>query len=553
MRKNSHASAFKRLSLFVWVMFLLVSPCGAQKKQTPQPLPSEPNAARVSIEDGLSLLEKIKEVESPTFRAYLNTNVAVWLWQSAGEDETLRRAAVDAAARGVADLQRHEHEIPPAPANVFYEKLLNLVRRHSPEEAAKLEHAHPLRAKLNRSEQEKAGGQLYEALRKLDNPQTSAQGLEEALRLINSGAVPMTYLHGQLIVQAGRNPSALPQLLSATLALEERSAGFISLHNLFFLSMHYLRETTPAELRARFLAASVAATRRVTAEQRSDPRVFNWAVQLLRTVLPHLRKSNHPLYGEAAARLANFAPGAAREDEVFERIRESADPLATMLDEAEATSDKAKKRLLLGGAAGLARRQGKFRRAADLISSIEDERAGAANDYSSRDVFLGGIVQDALAQKDTEAARYAASKIQLPVNRALASQRLARYSFEQKDAQAVNEHLSDAVKALRDAPEGTSKAVAYLRLTEETAELDAARAPEMLKEALKAANAIPRPREAKDGEFSWKLFPLADALTKTFRRLSSTDRATANGLTGDLQPKELKVAALLGVYGGPSK
>jgi hypothetical protein len=193
----------------------------------------------------------------------------------------LRRAAVDAAALGVSDIQRHEREIPPAPAGVFYENLLNIVRRHSPGEAARLERAHPLQARLSRSEPDKAGGSLHAALRKLDDPGTPAQGLEQALRLISSGTVPITSLHGELLHQGRRNSPALPQLLSATLALEERSAGSVPFLNMFFLSSLYLKDTMPPELRARFLAASVAATRQVSAEQRSDPRVFNWAVQLL--------------------------------------------------------------------------------------------------------------------------------------------------------------------------------------------------------------------------------------------------------------------------------
>jgi hypothetical protein len=111
--------------------------------------------------------------------------------------------------------------------------------------------------------------------------------------------------------------------------------------------------------------------------------------------------------------------------------------------------------------------------------------------------------------------------------------------------------LSAAAEALRDAPDGNDKAVAYLRLAADFTELDAPRAPELLREALKAVNSIPRPREDSGGEFSWKLFPVADAVTTAFRRLAKADRASASGLANDLQSKELKVAAALGLYGEP--
>lgn len=506
---------------------------------------------RASAADGQGLLSTIKDVESPAFRAYLYTQVASWLWRGAGDDPALRLSAVEAAARGLADLHEHEREIPPAPAYGFYEELLGIVRRHSAAEAARLERAYPLQMKVNRTEQEKAGGRLHAAIGKLNDPRTAAEGLAEAIKLINSGTVPVTSLHGELVYLGIRDSAALPQLLSATLALEERSAGSIPLVNLFFLGQFYLKDSMPAELRARFLAASVAATRTVTAAQRNEPQVFNWAVQLLRIVLPQLQKSNHPLHAEAAARLADFAPGATRADEVYNRIRDSADPLAEALREADSARDPRTKSELREAAARYAKQQGKLRQAVELMASTEDEGSGPSQEYSSRDEFLDAVLKDALAQKDVEVAKYAASKMSLAVNRAGAARRLARHSFEAKDAQAVAEYLNEAVKALRDAPEGTPKALAYLRLAADSTELEAARAPELLREAVKAANNIPRPREDVKGEVSWKLFPVADAVTAAFRRVAQADRASASGLTSDLQPKELKVAATLGVYGEP--
>jgi hypothetical protein len=398
-----------------------------------------------------------------------------------------------------------------------------------------------------------AGSQLHAALRRLDDPKTSAQALEEALRLINSGMVPITSLYGEIMYRGIRGSAALPQLLSATLSLEERSAGTIPLVNLFFLARFYLEDSTPAELRARFLAASVVATRAVTAAQRNDPHVFNWAVQLLRIVHPHLQKTNHPLHAEAAARLAAFAPNALRADEVYHRIRESADPVAEALRESDAARDSQTKRELRETAARHARQQGKLRQAAEIMASTEEEARATSDEHSPRDEFLDGVFQDALAQKDVETARYAASKISSPVNRAGAARRLARHAFESKDAEGLNEYLDEAVKALGDAPDSRAKAIAYLGLAADSTELDAARAPEIMSGAVKAANNIPRPREDPKGEATWRLFPVADAVTAAFRRLAQTDRASASGLTNGLRPRELKVAATLGLYGGPSK
>jgi hypothetical protein len=110
-------------------------PCHAQQGAR---VASGVEPARVSFTDGLSVVNRIKGVESPAFRAYLYARVAAWLAQSAGKDQALARLAVDAASAGVSDIHAHEGEIPPVPAVGFYTALLDVVRRQSPEEAERL-------------------------------------------------------------------------------------------------------------------------------------------------------------------------------------------------------------------------------------------------------------------------------------------------------------------------------------------------------------------------------------------------------------------------------
>jgi hypothetical protein len=102
----------------------------------------EPTAV-TSAGDRLSLVERIKAVESPAFRAYLHARVSAWLWQSAGGDESLRKAAAEEEAAGLADIHKHSHEIPQVSAARFYDNLLSLVRRHNAEEAERLKRLYP--------------------------------------------------------------------------------------------------------------------------------------------------------------------------------------------------------------------------------------------------------------------------------------------------------------------------------------------------------------------------------------------------------------------------
>jgi hypothetical protein len=125
--------------------------------------------------------------------------------------------------------------------------------------------------------------------------------------------------------------------------------------------------------------------------------------------------------------------------------------------------------------------------------------------------------------------------------------------LKSSDAQGAAEKLELAAKVLADAPEGKGKAAAYLGLATDFLELDTARASQLAAEAIKAANHISRPKETKEGEFSWSLFPLADATTKIFQGLAQKDRGGAASLAATFQLKELRLAALLGVYGSAGK
>lgn len=514
----------------------------------------EVRAAKVSFADGVSLLNSIKDVESPAARAYLYARLAAWLWRNAGDDPSVRQAAFDASARGLSEIHAHEREIPPAPAWAFYEEMLGIARKHNPEEAARLERANPLQSKLDKTQGDRAGGELHDAMSKLDGgAAASEQALERAVSVIGSGDVPVMSLHGELLRLDRLNSPALPRLLSATLALEERRAGSLPLENVFFLSTLFLKESMPAELKTRFLVTALKATQLNPEELRANPQSATWAVSLLRATLPSMQKLTPDLYALAAARLAALAPGAPQGDAVYERIKASSDPLSATISEADSANDPRLRNELLTSAARLAKGQGKLRQAAELIAAVEENRAGLPEEFSRRDEILIDIVEESLKGKDLDTAAYAASKVGLAVNAAAAWRSVARYHLKTSDAQAATERLELAAKALADAPDGKGKAAAYLNLSADFLELDLVRASQMAAEAVKAANRISRPKETKEGEFSWSLFPLADATTKTFQELAQKDRGGAASLAATLQLKELRLAAMLGVYSSAGK
>jgi hypothetical protein len=465
----------------------------------------------------------------------------------------VRQVAFDASARGLSEIHAHEGEIPPVPAWALYEEMLGIARRHNPEEAERLERANPLQSRLDKTQRDKVGGELHTALSKLDGAAAPAQAVERAASLIGSGDVPVMSLHGELLRLDRLNSPALPRLLSSALALEERRTGSLPLENMFFLSSLFLKDAMPAELKTRFLVAALKATQLGPEELRAKPQSANWAVQLLRAALPSMQKLTPDLYAVAAARLAALAPGAPQGDAVYERIKASADPLSATISEADSAGDPRLRNELLTSAARLAKEQGKLRQAAELIAAVEEDRAALPEGYSRRDEMLGDIVEASLKGKDLDTAAFAASKVGLAVNAAAAWRSVARHLLKSSDAQGAAEKLELAAKALADAPEGKGKAAAYLGLSTDFLGLDTVRASQLTAEAIKAANHISRPKGTKEGEFSWSLFPLADATTKTFEGLAQQDRGGAASLAATFQLKELRLAALLGVYGSTGK
>jgi len=350
-----------------------------------------------------------------------------------------------------------------------------------------------------------------------------------------------------MALNAGKSP-ALPRLLNATLALMERDGAALPLRTVFFLSHIYLQETTPAAYQVRFLNASVNAVRVLPAEARRDPMTSSWAANLLQRALPSIQKLIPEAYAEASAQLAALAPSANSADAVYERIKNSSDPLAAAITEADAASDRQLKGELLKWAARLAKERGNLRQAVELITSVEEDRAGLPEGYSARDEFLDGVLRLALQRKDPETARYAASKLGLPLYRVEGLRGLARYFVENRDASAAREVLDEAVKGLEASPEGTAKAISHLALAADFDKVDGVRAFDIAKDAVKSVNNIPRSREDPKGEVSWSLFPVADNITRTFRQLALRDRPRSLGLSETFQPREFKIAAALGVY-----
>jgi hypothetical protein len=551
MRKTTQATA-KILSVFALVCVLLM-PCAAQKANGAKAVPKNDDAF-ASIAEGQDLFARIRALPHPAIRAFLYPQVATLLWDRIGTQANLRWVALDATAASLEDIYKTQHQIPRASIVFFYSDLIRTVRRYDAEEAKRLEQRFPLDAASDANEQERGGASFQSALARYEKgTQQSPQSLNEALGLIGSGKVPGTVLLGEVFRLDQAKSPALPDVLSATLSLEERQAGSLSFMTLFFVSHVYLKDSTPLDLRKRFLAVTLASVTARTDELRNDPQAFSWATQLLQYSLPFMRALTPSLYPQATSLLASLAPNLLQTDTAWDRIKASADPFEQTLIEADHTSDARLKRELLESAARLAQQRGDLRKAVDLMVAEEEDRDGLPEGYSYHEEFLDKIVQDALRTKDIDTANYAVSKMSLRLYRVEALRKLARHYVGAGDITLATSTLDEATKALQDAPDGSGKVGAYLRLSTDFLRVDKPRAFEMIRAAAKSVDAITRPDKDEQGEFVRTLYPLLGETVNTFRLLARDDRAGALSMAGLFGAKEFALAAAIGVNSSSNK
>lgn len=551
MRKTIQALA---KILTVCALFcILVTPCTAQKANGAKAVPKNDDAFPL-IAEGQALFVRVRALPHPATRAFLYPQVAALLWEKVGANADLRWAALDATTAGVEDIYKNQNRIPRASIGFFYLDLIRTVRRYDAEEARRLERSFPIDATSGATEQEKAGASFQEALTRYEKgAKQSAEGPKEALELINSGRVPAAVMFSEVLRLDQAKSPVLPGVLSAVLSLEERRAGSLPFMTMSHLSPIYLKDSTPLDLRRRFLAAVLASVTARADELRNDPQAFMLATQLLQRNLPLMQTLTPSLYPRAAALLASLAPNLLQTDTAWDRIKASADPFEQTLIEADRASDPRLKRELLESAARLAHQRKDLRKAVDLMTAEEEDRGGLPEGYSPRDEFLGKVVQDALRAKDVDTADYAVSKMSLPLYRVESLRKVSRHHVSFGDLSLAASSLNEATKALRDAPDGNWKISAYLRLSTDFSQVDKPRAFEMIRAAAKAVDAIRHPDKDERGEFVEALYQPLNETVRTFRLLARDDRAGALSAAGLFGAKEFGVAAAIGVNSSPNK
>src|SRR5688572_16150049 len=89
--------------------FIIVGVCLLDLPTAAQQVGPQNKQASLSDDDFIKLNQQIKELNNPTFRAFLRTRLLSW--ESGESGPTRRQTAMNVATQGVTDLCEHQHEI----------------------------------------------------------------------------------------------------------------------------------------------------------------------------------------------------------------------------------------------------------------------------------------------------------------------------------------------------------------------------------------------------------------------------------------------------------
>ena len=251
---------------------------------------------------------------------------------------------------------------------------------------------------------------------------------------------------------------------------------------LFWLLEPYVWRNDREDIKRRFLSVTVAAT--AESYQWSDLGQLTNAFNVLRVTVPLIQKLVPGMYPQAAAQLATVRARLPNEtveqSAIAERIRQSEDTLSQMIIEANSVTGPSLKNDLLIQAAQLALTKGKLQLAFDLATStVSDDKT-----RNWQQQFLSELVKSAVENKDAKLGLAIASKIEMPLTRAEAMQRLALLFFTLKDLWKARESLVESLKVIRASDNTPEKAIALLKSLRVVARVDQAMVPDVAEDSI---------------------------------------------------------------------
>ena len=486
---------------------------------------------------------QIKKIDDATIRVLLRLQLATFHWSELSEHS--RDQARELTLSGLQDLEKHESDLAPQYAELFRRDLLALLEVHAPELAARY------RAGGDTTEKVTPGNAYEVAYSMLRTKGQAALAVQTFSRALSGGeALTMTISYFLSELQR-QDPSLVPQVLSDILSQEERKPGILSVEMLFWLMDPYVWRNNTDDIKRRFLLVAVAAT--AESYQWSDLGQLTSAFNLLRVTVPLIQKLIPGIYPQAAAQFATVRARLPNDtierSAIAERLRQSEDTLSQMITEANSATSPSLKNDLLIQAAQLALTKGKLQLSFDLAMSASSDE----NSKTWQQQFLSELVRRAVEIKEAKLGLAIVSKIEIPLSRAEAMQRLALLFFNLKDLWKARELLVESLKLIRASDNTPEKAIAFLRSLRVVARVDQAMVPDVAEDSIKALNSLQfetAPKKAQTETTRTALMPVVWNIMPSFEALIQWNELGALNFVDKIQKVELRTVAGFGAAKG---
>lgn len=486
---------------------------------------------------------QIKKIDDATIRVLLRLQLATFHWSELSEHS--RDQARELTLSGLQDLEKHESDLAPQYAELFRRDLLALLEVHAPELAARY------RAGGDTTEKVTPGNAYEVAYSMLRTKGQAALAVQTFSRALSGGeALTMTISYFLRELQR-QDPSLVPQVLSDILSQEERKPGTLSVEMLFWLMDPYVWRNNTDDIKRRFLLVAVAAT--AESYQWSDLGQLTSAFNLLRVTVPLIQKLIPGIYPQAAAQFATVRARLPNDtierSAIAERLRQSEDTLSQMITEANSATSPSLKNDLLIQAAQLALTKGKLQLSFDLAMSASSDE----NSKTWQQQFLSELVRRAVEIKEAKLGLAIVSKIEIPLSRAEAMQRLALLFFNLKDLWKARELLVESLKLIRASDNTPEKAIAFLRSLRVVARVDQAMVPDVAEDSIKALNSLQfetAPKKAQTETTRTALMPVVWNIMPSFEALIQWNELGALNFVDKIQKVELRTVAGFGAAKG---
>jgi len=488
-------------------------------------------------------LDNIKKMDEPTSRLSARAEMCTYIGGKGFpvEDQDL---ASELATDAFADFANHSSEIPSVISDYYLGELEAWLEKTRPDLVEKIKVAQ--KAQLRSG----ATSRIRALLQMKGGDITAGEVIREQLSR-GEDVQGLYFLLDELMKQQS---SALTPVLSDIITFAGR--GSVSLEALFWVAEIYRRTTVAEDLRRRFVNMVVARTNPANFVNEPTPKVaYDLLTSILHMAAVLTPDSYEQIQVQALALRASLTQSQLASDARAKRLKESQDPIADLVEEAEASKSKIERNHLLAQAAQMALAAKKLQLCLEIVSKLDLSVRISLADFWHHwtDQFLRSVVKAALDNSDIQMALKAGDRVISPSQKVAAMILIMRYAGKNHDRDLAQKLLMAAEKIATDTPDNFERARAFALLSGNADVADSNRAIQLLEFEIRALNNLAKPDQDdndKKVEYLRNLDKAASDLRRNFRLVTVKDNDSVLPLIGEIQKSDLRTFALIGTLQG---